>query len=179
MQRVVLSRPDGSLTEALCTRCGLCCDGSLFADVELAGRDEAAALEVMGLRLDEDDPDQELLLQPCAALRGTTCRIYPHRPECCRTFACRLLQKAQAGRVSAAQAQAQIVAVLRLKARIDELIGELWGRKSRLPWKERAAAALRCSEESFAGAGNETKRTELRTALVTFESLIQRTFLNR
>jgi hypothetical protein len=38
-----------SLTDTLCTRCGLCCDGSLFADVELASGGEASALEVMGL----------------------------------------------------------------------------------------------------------------------------------
>ena len=44
-----------SLTDTLCTRCGLCCDGSLFADVELASRDEASALEVMGLDIEDDD----------------------------------------------------------------------------------------------------------------------------
>ena len=44
-----------SLTDTLCTRCGLCCDGSLFADVELAGPAESAGLEVMGLEIEEDD----------------------------------------------------------------------------------------------------------------------------
>ena len=29
------------LTDTLCTRCGLCCDGTLFAEVELAHRAEA------------------------------------------------------------------------------------------------------------------------------------------
>ena len=44
-----------SLTDTLCTRCGLCCDGSSFADVELAGPAESAGLEVMGLEIAEDD----------------------------------------------------------------------------------------------------------------------------
>ena len=52
-----------SLTDQLCTRCGLCCDGSLFADVELAGSAEAAGLEVMGLEIEEDDTDGAVLVQ--------------------------------------------------------------------------------------------------------------------
>jgi hypothetical protein len=60
-----------SLTDTLCTRCGLCCDGSLFADVELANGDEASALEVMGLEIeDADEDDSGLLVQPCGALQG-------------------------------------------------------------------------------------------------------------
>ena len=57
-----------SLTDTLCTRCGLCCDGSLFADVELAGPLEAAGLEAFGLEIEDDEADGELLVQPCAAL---------------------------------------------------------------------------------------------------------------
>ena len=60
-----------SLTDTLCTRCGLCCDGSLFADVELASGDEASALEVMWLEIEDDDDDGGgLLVQPCGALKG-------------------------------------------------------------------------------------------------------------
>jgi uncharacterized protein len=97
-----------SLTDTLCTRCGLCCDGSLFADVELVGRVEATSLEVLGLEIEDDDPDGSLLLQPCLALRGTRCGIYALRPECCRTFECRLLQEVRRGAVGVARARAQI-----------------------------------------------------------------------
>src|SRR5882724_13606086 len=98
-----------SLTDTLCTRCGLCCDGSLFADVELASGDEASALEVMGLEIeDADEDDGELLLQPCAALKGKRCSIYPHRPDCCRTFECRLLQQVQRGAVGVERASEKI-----------------------------------------------------------------------
>ena len=37
------------LTDTLCTRCGLCCDGTLFGDVELRGPVEAAQVEALGL----------------------------------------------------------------------------------------------------------------------------------
>jgi len=33
------------LTDTLCTRCGLCCDGTLFAEVELAHRAKERAQE--------------------------------------------------------------------------------------------------------------------------------------
>ena len=59
-----------SLTDTLCTRCGLCCDGSLFADVELASRREATGLEVLGLDIEDDGANTALLLQPCRALVG-------------------------------------------------------------------------------------------------------------
>jgi hypothetical protein len=96
-----------SLTDTLCTRCGLCCDGSLFADVELAGRVEATRLEDLGLEID-DDADGALLLQPCLALQGTRCGIYALRPECCRTFECRLLQEVRRGAVGVERARVRI-----------------------------------------------------------------------
>lgn len=96
------------LTDTLCTQCGLCCDGSLFADVELAGADESAGLEAMGLEIEEDDADGALLVQPCAALRGRRCGIYAHRPECCRTFECGLLQRVRRGALSVERAAAVI-----------------------------------------------------------------------
>src|SRR5690242_5581400 len=103
-----------SLTDTLCTHCGLCCNGSLFADVELAGGDEASALEAMGLEIEDGDGDDRgLLLQPCRALKGKRCSIYPHRPECCRTFECRLLQEVQRGAVGVEQAREKIAEALR------------------------------------------------------------------
>ena len=95
-------------TDALCTRCGLCCDGTLFADVELAGRAEAAGLEVMGQEIEDDDAGGGLLVQPCGALQRRRCGIYAHRPECCRTFECRLLQDVRRGSVGLERAGEQI-----------------------------------------------------------------------
>jgi uncharacterized protein len=86
----------GELEAMLCTRCGLCCNGSFFADVELSGTRESAPLEALGLEIEDDN----LLIQPCGALKGTRCSIYAHRPKCCRTFECLLLQRVRAGEVS-------------------------------------------------------------------------------
>ena len=49
----------------------------------------------MGLEIDDNQADGDLLLQPCAALQGRRCGIYVHRARRCRTFECQLLQDAR------------------------------------------------------------------------------------
>ena len=165
-----------SLTDTLCTRCGLCCDGSLFADVELAGSDEASMLEVMGLEIEEED-ERGVLLQPCRALKGTRCSIYPHRPDCCRTFECRLLQKVKRGAVGVDRAKEKIAEALQRIERVKELIGQLRPGNERLPLKERCVEALSFSHASVAGSATNRKRAELEAAMSSVETLIQETFL--
>jgi Fe-S-cluster containining protein len=97
----------------LCLECGLCCDGTLFADVELKGRAEAVAVESLGLEVEEED-GRELLIQPCRALDGTMCSIYRHRPECCRTFECGLLMGLQRGKLQFDDAMAVVTQVKEL-----------------------------------------------------------------
>ena len=167
-----------SLTDTLCTRCGLCCDGSLFADVELAGTDEASALEVMGLEIeDANEKDGGLLLQPCRALKGKRCSIYPHRPDCCRTFECRLLQEVKRGAVGVERAKEKIAEALQRIERVKELIVQLGPGDERLPLKERCVEALALSEEVAADPETKRKRAELQAAMTSVENLIQKTFL--
>ena len=164
-----------SLTDTLCTQCGLCCDGSLFADVELAGADEGAALEVLGLEIEDDDGG--LLLQPCGALKGKRCSIYPHRPDCCRAFECRLLQEVRCGTVSVDQAKEKIAETQRQIERVKALIGQLGRVDERLPVKERCAEALELSAEGLMNPERRQKRNELASAMGCVEELIQKTFL--
>jgi Fe-S-cluster containining protein len=164
-----------NLTDVLCTRCGLCCDGSLFADVELAGQAEATGLEILGLEIDDNDADGALLLQPCVALRGRRCGIYAHRPKCCRTFECRLLQDARRGVVTVERAAEQIAEALRRIRRVRDLLAQLDEPDVSLPLKERCAHAL----AGEAGATHEVnrKRAELEAAMSAVERLIRTTFL--
>lgn len=167
-----------SLTDTLCTRCGLCCDGSLFADVELASRDEASALEVMGLEIeDADEDDGELLLQPCGALKGKRCSMYAYRPDCCRTFECCLLQEVKRGAVGVDRAQAKIAEALQRIERVQELVVQLGAGNERLPLKERCGEALALAEEATADPELNRKRAELQAAMTAVEHLIQETFL--
>src|SRR5262245_59147143 len=130
------------LTDTLCTKCGLCCDGTLFADVELVGQAEIARLEIMGMDVEDEDRNMGLLSQPCAALRGTRCGIYAHRPKCCRVFQCHLLQNAERGDVTFDRAIEQIADAREQIRQVRAMLGRLGNRHVDLPLKERCAEAL-------------------------------------
>lgn len=165
------------LTDTLCTHCGLCCDGTLFGDVELTGRREAARLEALGLDVDTDDADAELLALPCAGLRGTRCGVYAHRPRCCRTFECRLLQETRRGVVTPDDALARIARTRRQVERVRTLLGGVAGGRGRhLPLAERVADALALpAPRSSRAAG---RRARLRAAMTALQRAIRTTFLH-
>lgn len=165
------------LTTALCTQCGLCCDGTLFGDVELGGRREAIRLEALGLDVDSDDADVELLALPCAGLRGTRCGVYVHRPQCCRTFECRLLQQAQRGHVTTAAALARIRGAKAQVTRVRALLAGLEPRGStRLPLAERVANAIGAGAAGTTAAAR--RRRALAAAMAALARTIRGTFLD-
>ena len=164
-----------SLTDTLCTRCGLCCDGSLFADVELAGRAEATRLEAMGMEIEDDDASGAQLSQPCMALEGRRCAIYEHRPECCQTFECRLLQDVRRGAVGVDRAKEQITEALKRIGRVKGLLAHLGQHDERLPLGERCSEEL--AKDADANPEVNRKRTELEAAMSAVERLIRKTFL--
>jgi len=163
------------LTDTLCTKCGLCCDGTLFADVELVGEAEVARLEILGMEVENEDRNAGLLSQPCAALRGTRCGIYAHRPKCCREFQCHLLQNAQRGTVTVERAIEEITDAREQIRRVRALLARLGNRDEGLPIKERCA-------ETLAAKGGVTSesikdRSDLEAAMATLENTIWNTFL--
>jgi Fe-S-cluster containining protein len=164
-----------SLTDVLCTRCGLCCDGSLFADVELVGQAESTRLEIMGLDVEDNGTDAGLLSQPCAALRGRRCSIYAFRPKCCQTFECQLLQDAKRGAVPVEVAAGKIAEAFKRIRRVRDLLTELGGGDVGLPLKERCAEAL--AGEAVATREVKRKRAELKAAMSAVETMIWQTFL--
>jgi Fe-S-cluster containining protein len=163
------------LTDTLCTKCGLCCDGTLFADVELVGQAEVARLEIMGMEIENEDRNIGLLSQPCAALRGTRCGIYAHRPKCCRVFECNLLQSAQRGDVTVERALEQIADAQEQIRQVRAMLGRLGNRDEGLPIKERCAETLAAE----GGTSPETiqDRAHLEVAMATLEDTIWNTFL--
>ena len=162
------------LTDALCTKCGLCCNGTLFADVELVGQAEVARLEVMGIEVEDEHRNMGLLSQPCAALRGTRCGIYAHRPQCCRVFECHLLQNAQRGAVTVERALEQIADAREQIRQVRALLDRLGNRDEGLPIKERCA-------ETLAAEGGTTSeieaRADLDAAMTRLDNTIWNTFL--
>jgi Fe-S-cluster containining protein len=161
-----------SLTDQLCTRCGLCCDGSLLADVELTGR-EAEAMEILGLDVEDDGADGMVMSLPCRALNGTRCRIYEHRPRCCRTFECRLLQEVRNGAMGVEAAHERIADTQAMIANVNRLMAGLGVHDRDLPLFERVSEALAGERDS---TGQE--RAELQAAAATLQASIRKTFLN-
>jgi len=163
------------LTDTLCTKCGLCCDGTLFADVELVGQAEVARLEIMGIEVENEDRRIGLLSQPCAALRGTRCGIYAHRPKCCRVFECHLLQNTRRGAVTVERALEQIEDAREQIRQVRAILGRLGNRDEGLPIKERCAETLAVE----GGTTSETikDRADLEAAMATVENTIWNTFL--
>ena len=165
-----------SLPDTLCTRCGLCCDGSLFADVELAGRAEATRLEAMGLEIEDEDTNGALLPQPCRALRGKRCGIYAHRPQCCRTFECRLLQDVRHGTTGVERAVERIAETRKRIGRVRDQLAHLGQRDKRLPLGEICDEALARDPDPVPQVNR--KRAELQAAMSAVEESLRKTFLD-
>jgi hypothetical protein len=144
--------------------------------VELAGRAEATRLEILGLEIEDDDAIGALLLQPCRALQGKRCGIYAHRPECCRTFECRLLQDVRRGTVGVERAEEQIAEARKRIGGVRKRMAHLGQRDGRLPLRE-------CCDEALARDPDPApqvnrKRAELEAVISAVEELIRRTFLD-
>lgn len=94
----------------LCQACGLCCDGSLFGRVQLAEHEVDGARR-NGLRV---LPSGRTFEQPCSALGGSAlggdraCACYDERPERCRVFVCRLLDRVTRGDAEPAAARVRL-----------------------------------------------------------------------
>src|SRR5882672_5017171 len=161
----------------LCMGCGLCCDGSLFADAELAAR-ETTALDILGLEIeDADQAEPALLLQPCAAFKRKRCSIYPHRPNCCRTFECRVLRQVESGAISIERAQEKIANALEEIGRVKALMAQLGQHDQRLPLQERFSEALTLSSNITDDPRMNRKRADAKIAITRVQNLLQQTFL--
>ncbi len=106
-------------SSALCTSCGLCCDGTLFSRIELAPGEDGAGLETAGMRLVEANGVRKAS-QPCAALKGCNCTAYSIRPAVCRDYRCNLLRRLDAGETDVESALEIVASARRLRAEAME-----------------------------------------------------------
>ncbi|MGD0207659.1 MAG: YkgJ family cysteine cluster protein [Verrucomicrobiota bacterium] len=125
----------------LCPKCGLCCNGVLFADVELRKGDDVQRLAGLGLSL-EKKGRQGTFAQPCACFDGTLCRIYNERPKRCRTFECGLLKRVQAGELGADAALETIAQAKRQVEKVCELLRCTGSDDGRLALSKRYGRAM-------------------------------------
>ena len=118
----------GLLAARLCLTCGLCCDGTLFKDVQVAGARDRDRLAAWGVRLQPASGRSTAptrLPQPCQALDGCTCRVYPDRPSRCRDFECLLFKSVLQGKTGERAAGRIVRTAVQRRDRVRGLLAEL------------------------------------------------------
>ena len=103
---------------ALCTDCGLCCDGTFYGSVVVAS-EEMGRLERVGLRVLPNEGACSMA-QPCTALRGRLCQAYADRPSACGAYECELRKGVNAGARRLEDARKDIATMRALLATIRE-----------------------------------------------------------
>ena len=115
-----MAQPDAN---SLCRECGLCCNGVIFANVQLRPGDDAARLRALGLTFARSKALK--FKQPCAAFGGCQCNIYSERPVYCREFECLLLKSAKSGKVGINEARKAIRSALKQAEKVKTLLRQL------------------------------------------------------
>ena len=162
--------------EQLCQKCGLCCDSTLFADVELRAGDDATQLRKHGLKLEKKGLGKMAFAQPCACFDGVNCGIYDDRPRRCRTFECGLLKKVDDGEMTAATALNKISSAKAKAERVRELLLLNGQRDETLALTHRYQAAMNAPVD-FAEESSSENRGELIMAVNDLMQMLQRDFL--
>ena len=162
--------------EQLCPNCGLCCDSTLFADVELRAGDDATRLKKLGLTLEKKGKAKIAFAQPCACFDGKLCKIYADRPKRCGLFECGLLKRVEAEEMTANAALKKISEAKKLAGKVRELLRSLGQRDERMALTHRYSEAMSAPMD-FSVEGEAEKRGELMMAVNDLMTTVQRDFL--
>jgi Fe-S-cluster containining protein len=162
--------------EQLCPNCGLCCDSTLFADVELRASDKPARLNQLGLTLLKKTKTVTAFNQPCTCHDGKLCRIYEERPKRCGLFDCGLLKRVEAGEMTAVAALKKISSTKKQAESVKVLLRSLGQRDERMALTHRYAAVMR-EPVDFSRPEEAELRGELMLAVNDLMVVLQRDFL--
>jgi Fe-S-cluster containining protein len=160
----------------LCPNCGLCCNGVLFADVELRKGDDAQRLAELGLSLKKKGRKQAFA-QPCACFDGKLCRVYAERPVYCRAFECGLLKGVEAGELEAKTALKTIVEAKRRVEKVRRLLRRFGQNDEQLALIKRYSQIMRQPVDLSGGEDAVELRGELMLAVNDLMQALQRDFL--
>jgi Fe-S-cluster containining protein len=163
--------------DQLCPNCGLCCDGTLFADVELRAGDDAKRLAKLGLAFKKKGQGKLAFAQPCACFDGTLCKIYTDRPKRCRLFECGLLKKVNVGEMKAGAALKKISRARARLKKMREMLDSPAQRSEKLALIEAYKQAMQAPVDLT--AGNEDRQGELMRAFEKLMGVLQRDFLTK
>lgn len=157
----------------------MCCNGVLFADVELKKGDSNLALQQAGIQLRAKTRRLTFLDQPCSALGATgSCTAYTVRPQMCRSFECRLLERTIAGEISDLEALKLIKSVRKLVAEAESLLNQLGDNEIHRPLSRRYANQMLSPFDLAAGQKSIRLRERLMKVMDEVNSQLSRHFLS-
>jgi len=137
-----MATPDiSSAAPRLCSACGMCCNGVMFDMVRLQPDDSPKGFAALGLKV-KRKRGQSHFVQPCPAHCGSQCSIYAARPERCRIFECRQLQRVAAGEITGAAAREKISEALQLVAEINALLLRAGGTNAKHSLSKRCESVI-------------------------------------
>ena len=160
----------------LCPNCGLCCNGVLFADVELQKGDNPGRLIDLGMVLKKKGM-KRAFAQPCHCFDGKLCRIYADRPNRCATFECGLLKRVQSGAMTAPDALKRIADAKKLVEKVRRLLRRLGDNDEQLSLTKRYSRMMAKPIDLAADEDSGEARGELMLAVNDLMHVLQREFL--
>jgi Fe-S-cluster containining protein len=163
--------------DQLCPNCGLCCNGVLFADVELRKGDDPGRLAELGLALGMKG-SKLAFAQPCTCFDGKLCGIYADRPKRCRTFECGLLKRVQTNELDAEAALKTIAKTKRQAEKVRGLLRQLGQNDERLAMTKRYTEAMSAPMDLSDHETDSEQRGELMLAVDDLMQQLQRDFLS-
>ena len=162
--------------EQLCPNCGLCCDSTLFADVELRAGDDAKRLAKLGLTIEKKTRTKLAFAQPCACFDGKLCAIYADRPQRCRKFECGLLKKVGANEMTADAALKKIAEARKRAEKVRKLLRQSGQHEEKMALTHRYAEAMSATI-NLSDTADAERRGELMLAVNDLMTLLERDFL--
>jgi Fe-S-cluster containining protein len=162
--------------DQLCPNCGLCCDSTLFADVELRAGDNAARLKKLGLTLFQKIKAKTAFAQPCPCFDGKLCQIYKDRPKRCAAFECGLLKRVEDKEMTPSAALEKIHAAKKRAREVRELLRTLGQHDERMALTHRYAEAMSAPID-FTNEAKAEAHGELMLAVNDLMNRLQKDFL--
>jgi uncharacterized protein len=163
--------------DRLCPNCGLCCDGTLFADVELQLGDDSKRLAQLGLTLTKKGRRKLAFAQPCACFDGKCCKIYSDRPRQCSLFECTVLKKTDAGKMNSEAALRVISEAKTLANRVRALLRAFGQRSDKQSITHGYAEAMSAPIDLSRGDNVADRHGQLMRAFGDLMELLEREFL--
>ncbi len=170
-----MNQPNDAVSQ-LCPNCGLCCNGVLFADVELRAGDDPGRLAELGLSLGMKG-SKLAFAQPCACFDGKLCGIYTERPKRCRTFECGLLKRVHAGGLEANAALKTIAKTKRQVEKVRVMLRQLGQTDEQMAMTKRYAEAMSAPIDLSDHETDSNRRGKLMLAVDELMKQLQRDFL--